>query len=107
MSLEVPPAAAPYGERIVRDVPQLEEVWSYINPQMLYGRHMGFRGNFERKLAERDPKALELHGIVEDVKDEAKDYMKARAVWRFFRVRKLWECDSRLRAGRERSGPQL
>ncbi len=84
VSLEVPPAAAPYGERIVRDVPQLEEIWSYINPQMLYGRHMGFRGNFERKLAERDPKALELHGIVEDVKDEAKHYMKARAVWRFF-----------------------
>ena len=84
VSLDVPPAPAPYGERIVRDVPQLEEVWSYINPQMLYGRHMGFRGNFERKLAERDPKALELHGIVEDVKAEAKLYMKARAVWRFF-----------------------
>ncbi len=84
VSLDVPPARAPYGERIVRDVPQLEEVWSYINPQMLYGRHMGFRGNFERKLAERDPKALELHGIVEDVKAEAKTYMKARAVWRFF-----------------------
>ena len=84
VSLEVPPAAAPYGERIVRDVPQLEEVWSYINPQMLYGRHMGFRGNFQKKLAERDPKALELHGIVEDVKAEAKHCMKVRAVWRFF-----------------------
>ena len=26
----------------------LAEVWSYINPFMLYGRHLGFKGNFEK-----------------------------------------------------------
>ena len=35
---------------------------------MLYGRHLGFKGNFEKLLAERDPKALELYNDVEKVK---------------------------------------
>jgi 5-methyltetrahydrofolate--homocysteine methyltransferase len=51
---------------------------------MLYVKHMGFKGNFERRLAERDPKALELNDLVEQVKSEAASFMKVRAVWRFF-----------------------
>ncbi len=51
---DVPIPAAPYLDRKVRDVPHLAEIWSYINPYMLYGRHMGFKGNFEKLLAERD-----------------------------------------------------
>ena len=81
---ELPPVPAPYSERITREVPQLQEVWSYINPQMLYVKHMGFRGNFERLLGERDPKAIELNAIMEDVKAEAAAFMKVRAVWQFF-----------------------
>ena len=30
----------------------LAEVWSYINPFMLYGRHLGYKGNFEKDLAD-------------------------------------------------------
>ena len=37
-----------------RNVPDLNEIWSYVNPYMLFGRHLGFRGNFEKALAERD-----------------------------------------------------
>ncbi len=84
--LDLPPHAAPYLERIARDVPQLGEIWGYISPQMLYVKHMGFKGNFERRLAERDPKALELNEIIEQVKEEAASFMKVRAVWRFFEV---------------------
>ena len=40
-------------------------VWSYINPFMLYGRHLGYQGQFRKDLAERDPKALELYNNVE------------------------------------------
>ncbi len=54
------------------------EVWSYINPYMLFGRHLGFRGNFEKALAERDPRALELHQTMEEVKREAASFMKVR-----------------------------
>ena len=53
---DIPIPAAPYLDRRVRDVPNLAEVWSYINPYMLYGRHLGFKGNFEKLLAERDPR---------------------------------------------------
>jgi 5-methyltetrahydrofolate--homocysteine methyltransferase len=71
-------------ERKARLVPDLREVWSYINPFMLYGRHMGFRGNFEKRLEERDPKAVELFESMEEVKKEAAEFMKIRAVWQFF-----------------------
>ncbi len=80
----IPIPRAPYLDRKVRDVPQLAEVWEYINPCMLYGRHMGFKGNFEKQLAARDPKALELFQKMEEVKAKAATFMKVRAVWRFF-----------------------
>jgi 5-methyltetrahydrofolate--homocysteine methyltransferase len=51
---------------------------------MLYGRHLGFKGNFEKLLAERDPKALKLFHEVEQVKVEAARFMKVKAVWQFF-----------------------
>jgi len=75
---------APYLDRRVREVPNLAEIWSYINPYMLYGRHLGFKGNFEKLLAERDPKALKLFQDVEDVKAEASRFLKVKAVWQFF-----------------------
>jgi 5-methyltetrahydrofolate--homocysteine methyltransferase len=81
---DIPIPAAPYLDRRVRDVPNLAEIWSYINPYMLYGRHLGFKGNFEKLLAERDPKALKLLQDVEDVKAEASRFMRVRAVWQFF-----------------------
>ncbi len=80
----LPPLPAPYPDRKVRDVPQLREIWEYINPQMLYVRHLGFKSNFERALAARDPKALELFNLVEDIKAEAASFMKVKAVWQFF-----------------------
>ena len=80
--LAIPPA--PYLDRKVRDVPQLQELWSYINPFMLYGKNMGFKGNFEKRLAERDDKALELFHLMEDVKHWSAEFMKVRAVWQFF-----------------------
>jgi 5-methyltetrahydrofolate--homocysteine methyltransferase len=82
--VDLPALGAPYRDRMTRDVPQLDEVWSYLNPQMLYSRHLGLQGSFEKKLAERDPKALELRDVIEHVKDEARGFMKVRAVWQFF-----------------------
>jgi 5-methyltetrahydrofolate--homocysteine methyltransferase len=81
---DIPIPAAPYLERKVRDVPHLAEVWSYINPFLLYGRHLGYKGNFEKALTEHDPKAVELFHNVEEVKKEAARFMKVKAVWQFF-----------------------
>ena len=71
-------------DRKVRLVPDLREIWSYINPYMLYGRHLGFRGDFVKRHAERDAKAVELYESMEEVKAEAAQFMKVRAVWQFF-----------------------
>jgi 5-methyltetrahydrofolate--homocysteine methyltransferase len=73
-----------YLDRKMRLVPDLREVWSYINPFMLFGRHMGYRGDFEKHLAAREPKAVELFNEMEEVKNEAAAFMKVRAVWQFF-----------------------
>jgi 5-methyltetrahydrofolate--homocysteine methyltransferase len=78
----IPPA--PYLDRRVRTLANLAEIWSYINPHMLYGRHLGFKGNFEQALKERDEKALALHHDVEEVKQKAARFMRARGVWQFF-----------------------
>jgi 5-methyltetrahydrofolate--homocysteine methyltransferase len=80
--LPIPPVQ--YLDRKVRLVPDLREVWSYINPFMLFGRHLGYRGNFEQQLAAREPKAVELFAAMEEVKQEAAQFMKVRAVWQFF-----------------------
>jgi 5-methyltetrahydrofolate--homocysteine methyltransferase len=81
--VDVPIPPAPYLDRRVRAVPHLTEVWSYINPFMLYGRHLGFKGNFEKLLAARDAKALDLFHKLEEVKHEVAGWMKVRAVWQF------------------------
>jgi len=75
---------ARYLERKVREVPQLAELWSYINPYMLYGRHLGYKGSFDKALAEHEAKALELYHNMEEVKREAFHFMKVKAVWQFF-----------------------
>ena len=84
VSTKVPIPPVPYLDRKVRDVPQLTEVWSYINPNMLYGHHLGLKGGFEKRIAERDEKALDLFYQVEAVKEDARKFMKVRAVWQFF-----------------------
>ena len=81
--VDVPIPAAPYLDRKVRLLPNLPEIWSYINPYMLYGRHLGFKGPFEKRLAERDEKALDLYSSVEEIKEEAAQFLKARAVGQY------------------------
>jgi len=81
---DIPIPPAPYLERKVRDVPHLAEIWSYINPFMLYGRHLGYKGNFEKDLADYEPKAVELFNKMEDLKEEAMQILKVKAVWQFF-----------------------
>jgi 5-methyltetrahydrofolate--homocysteine methyltransferase len=81
---DLPIPTVPYLDRRVRTLPQLPEIWGYINPFMLYGRHMGYKGNFEKQLLQREEKALSLYNGMEQVKEDALTWMKARAVWQFF-----------------------
>lgn len=81
---DLPLIPAPYFDRKLRDVPQLAEIQTYINPFMLFGRHLGYKGNFEKDLAGGNEKALELNAMVESLKAEAAKFMKVKALWQFF-----------------------
>ncbi|MDA1330778.1 MAG: methionine synthase, partial [Chloroflexi bacterium] len=52
------------------DKHDLEEVFAYINPTMLYGKHLGLKGNLENLLEQGDEKAVNLHRQVCAVQDE-------------------------------------
>jgi len=87
ISIEVPIPPVEDLSRHVLEISDLDEVWSYINPQMLYGRHLGFKGRFQQMLAGGDRKAADLEERVERIKDECRrGAMHARAVWQFFEV---------------------
>jgi len=71
---------------ILRDY-SLDEIFRFINPIMLYTRHLGFR-NFQQALEAGEPKAVELRDAVAAVEDEmlARNDITARAAYRFFRA---------------------
>src|SRR4029079_18664786 len=54
---------------VVRDY-DLDEIFSYVNPVMLYTRHLGFKGKFDEAVEQRQPKALELRAQVQAVEEE-------------------------------------
>jgi 5-methyltetrahydrofolate--homocysteine methyltransferase len=76
-----PPDLRPH---ILRDY-DLDEIFSYINPVMLYTRHLGLK-NAEQALAAGDPKALELRAAVAAVEEVmlAAEDIAASAVYKFF-----------------------
>ncbi|HXI90946.1 MAG TPA: homocysteine S-methyltransferase family protein, partial [Blastocatellia bacterium] len=85
ISLDVPIPPVPDLNRHVIEVKDLDEVWSYINPQMLYGRHLGLRGKFTELLASGDRLARELEETIDRVKEECRaGAMRVRVVWQFF-----------------------
>jgi 5-methyltetrahydrofolate--homocysteine methyltransferase len=101
---ESAPAAAPVAKAEVRRdhaVPlppdlkshvlsdyDLDEIFRYINPVMLYTRHLGFKGKFVDAVEARDAKAVELRDRVAEVESVIlqRDDIRARAVYKFFRA---------------------
>ncbi|MEC9475611.1 MAG: methionine synthase [Planctomycetota bacterium] len=63
-----------------------QEIFPLINPQMLYGRHMGLRGNFDKKIASGDEKALQLQKMMLELLDEVqqRDLLVPKAMWQHF-----------------------
>ena len=81
---------APDFDRHVMQSLSLDEVWGYVNPKMLYGKHLGLKGNVADLLERGDDKALSLKRTLDALKalcrpaPSGQGLMKARAVWRFF-----------------------
>lgn len=64
----------------------LKTIFSYINPSMLYGKHLGLRGSLDKLLTKGDEKAKELQRIMTDLQEEviARKLLEANAVYRHF-----------------------
>jgi 5-methyltetrahydrofolate--homocysteine methyltransferase len=91
---QVPPV--PDYERHVLTNTPLDHIWKFINPVMLYGRHLGLRtasralgtpAEAELAKTEEGRKALELKEAVEQIKAFLRGgVMQARAVFQFFKA---------------------
>ena len=90
-----PPRPADTKLHVRDDVP-VEDIWPFINPMMLYTRHLGLKGRLEDLIAQGDPKAIELRATVKALEDDllAKNDLKARCVWRFFRAARQDNTDT-------------
>ncbi len=81
-SIHAPPP--PDMERHVT-VLDLDEVWTLLNPQMLFGKHLGLKGSVRRLEQQGDDKLAMLRSVVGDIQEEARSgAMTVRAVWQFF-----------------------
>ena len=81
------PAPPDLRRHMLKDF-DLSEIFRYVNPVMLYVRHLGYRGRFVEALEAGDEKALELRERVQQVEDvmiERGD-ITANAVYQFYRA---------------------
>jgi 5-methyltetrahydrofolate--homocysteine methyltransferase len=84
VSRDLPAPPPPDLARHIEEL-DLDEVWSYLNPQMIYGKHLGLKGSVRKLKEENDPKLAKLEAVIEELKDLGRQgVMSARGVWRFF-----------------------
>lgn len=89
------PSAPNYDRHIIRNNP-IEAIWKYVNPLMLYTRHLGVKGRWaklwdagqiaELKSSPEGEKALKIFEAVEAVKKEYHKILVPKAVYQFFKA---------------------
>jgi 5-methyltetrahydrofolate--homocysteine methyltransferase len=81
----IPPTPPDLKPHLLTDF-SVEDIFRYINPVMLYGKHLGLRGQLAKQLAAGEEKAVKLHREVTALQDEilARRLIRPAAVWRFF-----------------------
>jgi len=91
------PSPPDWNRHVLLGMP-LDQIWRFVNPVMLYGKHLGLKSSLVRDLdstpeselllSEPGRKAAELRGHVESVKSWCKDrgLLRPRAVYQFFRA---------------------
>lgn len=92
------PAAPDFKRHLWNNTVPIDQIWPFINPMMLYGRHLGIKGHVVkllenagrdkkvlRELQDKEPKALAVWEAVEEIKNTYRntEYMRPTAVWRF------------------------
>ncbi|MBX5481436.1 MAG: methionine synthase [Myxococcaceae bacterium] len=90
------PTPPDFERHVITNTP-LDQIWKFVNPVMLYGRHLGVKGSAARALdtpqekalaqTEDGRKALRIKEQVDALKSELRaGVMKARSVFRFFKA---------------------
>ncbi len=65
-----------------------EDVWTWVNPQMLFGKHLGLRGSVRKLAADGDAKYLQVAAAVEEAKQIWIEHgFAVRGNWRFVEAR--------------------
>ncbi len=81
---DVPVPSPADVDRHVVDL-DLDRVWEHLNPQMIYGKHLGLKGSVKRLREEGDPKLAKLEEVIAGLQELGRaGALHARAVWRFF-----------------------
>lgn len=70
---------------VLRDYP-ISHLLPYVNMQMLLGHHLGLKGKVSQLLEEKNPKAMQLKEVVDELFDDAvkKGTLRAQGMYRFF-----------------------
>lgn len=73
------------SRHIYRNYP-LDQLRPYINKQMLFGKHLGLKGNVEQLISNRDQKALELEKHVDDLFHRVREekLLSPQGMYQFF-----------------------
>lgn len=70
---------------VLREYP-IDHIFPYVNLQTLIGHHLGLKGKVEQLLAERDPKAVHLKEVIDELFTQARTTgtLRAQGMYRFF-----------------------
>ena len=76
--------ALPAPDAAEHVLPELDlaEIWKWLNPHMLYAKHLGLRGSYRKLKEAGDPKLAELEAVIAKV--QAAGWIRARAMYRYF-----------------------
>ncbi|MFZ9595678.1 MAG: homocysteine S-methyltransferase family protein [Bdellovibrionia bacterium] len=98
--LPSPPEPLDFRRHVLDNTP-LDQIWAFVNPLMLYGRHLGIRGAtvrlFEsmshepetrRLLEKQEPQAVKIWDAVEEIKSKYRntEILRPRGIFQFFRA---------------------
>ena len=82
-SIEIlPPAAAPDFDVHVHPDLTVDGLWPYVNPHMLFSKHLGLRGSYWKLKETGDPKLAELEEVVGRLRRSG--WIRPRAIYRYF-----------------------
>jgi 5-methyltetrahydrofolate--homocysteine methyltransferase len=95
------PSPEDFDRHVWIDNPKIDQIWNFINPMMLYGRHLGIKGDLiralsraeasrqlPRELENLDEKTRSVWEAVEAVKREYRNtpYLRPVAIYQFFKA---------------------